>query len=135
MKKIIIAASAKFQDGILYWKNYFKEKGYKVINYPKKINQENELEYKTTYVNFLKSLNETDILFVVNEDKNNISGYIGAETFAELVFIVANNIVNNKSRQVWLLKMPSKNVQCYPEINNFIKLGWVKIFDKEELNK
>lgn len=133
MQKLTIAASAKFLDEILKWKKYFEEKGYKVINYPKKIDQQNELEYKNAYIDFFRALNETDILFVLNEDKNNVKGYIGAETFAELSFVVGKNIVNNENKEVWLLNIPSKEVKCYQEISNFIKLGWVKIFNEKEL--
>lgn len=131
MKKIAIASSAKFQDEINYWKEYFERKGYNVINYPKKINQYDVYVYEEIYREFYNSLVETDILFVLNEDKNGIEGYIGAETFAELSFIVANNIINNSNKEVYLLKMPSEQVQSYVEIMNFIKLGWVKIFDSD----
>ena len=32
------------------------------------------MEYQNVYIKFFESLNETDILFVVNEDKNGIKG-------------------------------------------------------------
>lgn len=129
MKKITISASTKFQNEIEYWKEYFEKKEYDVIKYPLKINQQDVNLYERVYKEFYNSLAKTDILFVINEDKNGIEGYIGAETFAELSFIVANNIVNNSNKEVYLLKMPSEKVQSYVEITNFIKLGWVKIFD------
>lgn len=131
MKKIVIASSAKFQDEINYWREHFERKGYSVINYPEKINQDDVNVYEKVYREFYSSLVETDILFVLNEDKNGIEGYIGAETFAELSFIVANNIVNNSNKEVYLLKMPSEKVQSYVEIRNFIKLGWVKISNND----
>lgn len=134
MKKLTISASAKFQNEIKKWKTYFEEKGFEVINYPKKINQDNEIEYKNVYTNFFKSLKETNILFILNEEKNNIKGYIGSAVFAEISFIVANNIVNNDKKEVWLLNMPSKEVQSYKEITNFLKLGWIKIFKEEDIN-
>lgn len=132
MKKLVIAASAKFQEEIKKWKEYFEKEGDKVINYPKKINQENEEEYKNAHTKFFQSLNETDILFVLNENKNGIEGYIGAETFAELSYTMVQNTVNGANKKVYLLKMPSKEVACYMEIKNFIKLGWIEIFDKNK---
>ena len=56
MKKLVIASSAKFQKEIEYWKKYFIDKGYNVINYPKKINQNNSEEYKIAHTGFFKSL-------------------------------------------------------------------------------
>ena len=130
MKKLVIAGSAKFCEEMLEWKEYFENRGYEVINYPKKIDQTNAKEYQNVYIKFFESLNETDILFVVNEDKNGIKGYIGAETFAELSFCVAQNLVNKEKKQIYLLKKPSEEVACYIEIEKFINLGWIKIFEK-----
>ncbi len=131
MEKIVISSSAKFRNEIESWKNYFVNKGYDVINYPKKINALNIEEYKVAHSNFYKSLAETDILFALNQDKDGIEGYIGPAVFSEISFMVAQNIINNDNKKVYLMKMPSEDVACYAEINNFIKLGWVEIFDTE----
>ena len=64
-KKLVIACSSKFEKEIEDWKEYFEKQGYQVINYPKKIDQENEKVYKEVYLKFFKSLDETDILFYV----------------------------------------------------------------------
>lgn len=130
MKKLTISSSAKFQDEIKYWKEYFESKGYDVINEPKKINQQDVNVYEKVYIEFYKSLVKTDTLFVLNEDKHGIEGYIGAETFAELSFVIVNNIINNLNKEICLLKMPSKEVQSYDEIVNFVELGWIKIFNE-----
>lgn len=132
MKKLVIASSAKFQNEIGFWKKYFEEQGYNVLNYPQKINDKDLNEYKKVHIRFFQSLIQTDILFVLNEDKNGIEGYIGAETFAELSFAMVQNIVNNASKKIYLLKMPSEKVACYAEIKNFIALGWIEIFKKGE---
>lgn len=132
MKKIVIAGSAKFCDEMSEWKEYFENKGHEVINYPKKIDQRNAQEYQHVYIKFFESLNETDILFVVNENKNGIEGYIGAETFAELTYALIQKKVNGQNKKIYLLKMPSEQVACYTEIRNFIELGWIEIFNKEE---
>lgn len=132
MKKLVIAGSAKFCDEMSEWKEYFENKGHEVINYPKKIDQRNAQEYKHVYIKFFESLNETDILFVVNENKNGIEGYIGAETFAELTYALIQKKVNGQNKKIYLLKMPSEEVACYTEIRNFVELGWIEIFDKEE---
>lgn len=132
MKKIVIAGSAKFCDEMSEWKEYFENKGHEVINYPKKIDQRNAQEYQHVYIKFFESLNETDILFVVNKNKNGLEGYIGAETFAELTYALIQKKVNGQNKKIYLLKMPSEEVACYAEIRNFLELGWIEIFDKEE---
>lgn len=132
MKKLVIAGSSKFLDEIEKKKEFFENQGYNVINYPKKINPGNEEEYKKAHTNFFESLNETDILFVLNQDKNGIEGYIGAETFAELSYTVVQNTVNGTNKKIYLFKMPSKEVACYMEIKNFIKLGWIEICNKNK---
>lgn len=129
-KKIVIACSGKFQEEIQKWKKYFESIGYEVINYPKKINQENTEEYKDIYIKFFKSLDETDELFVLNEEKNGIEGYIGSQVFAELTHVIVQKVIQNKDKKIWILNNPSKEVKCYIEIMNFIKLGWVKMFPK-----
>ena len=71
----------------------------------------------------------TDILFVMNETKEEIDGYIGAETFAELTFSLMQNLVYNKNIQIVILRIPSINVQSYEEINLWLKFGWIKLLD------
>ena len=129
MKKIVIASSARFQEEIEICKKYFANKGYNVINYPKKINPENTEEYRNIYQQFFESLVEADEVFILNEDKNGITGYIGAQVFAEMSFAIAQNTVYNANKKIYLLKMPSKEVSCYKEVKNFIKLGWIMIFN------
>lgn len=55
-------------------------------------------------------------------------GYIGAETFSELTFGLAQNLIYNKNIELVILKMPSIDVQCYDEICLWLKLGWIKIY-------
>ena len=86
--------------------------------------------YPKIHKDFFENLTETDILFVMNETKDEIEGYIGAETFAELTFALMQNLVYNKNIQIVILKMPSINVQSYEEINLWLKLGWIKLYDK-----
>ena len=44
-----------------------------------------------------------------------------------------NNIkyLDNKDKKIWLLNKPSKEVKCYTEVIDFIKLGWIEIFNKD----
>ena len=131
MKKIVISGSSSMQDKITYWKNYFTNKNLEVIDYPKKINKKNLLkELPNLYSNFYKSIDNTDILFLVNVDKNNIKGYIGANIFSELNYALIQNLNNNKNIKIYLLQKPSKELFCYDEIMNYLELGWIKLYSE-----
>ncbi len=69
----------------------------------------------------------------MNEDKNNIEWYIWAETFAEICFWVAQNILYNKNIEIILLQMPEKSIQSYDEIILWLRLWWIKLYDKSIL--
>ena len=128
--KLVIAGSASLQKSISKWIEFFEKHGYKVLDYPSEIGEENFLkEYPKVHKTFFKNLMRTDILFVMNEDRNRIDGYIGAETFAELAFANILNVLGKNKIRILLLKMPSKEVQSYEEIALWLKLGWVELFD------
>lgn len=130
-KNLVIIGSSKFLDKIEKLKDYLIQKGYNVIEYPKQINHLDENVYIERYKSFFSALDSTDEIFVANFDKNEIKGYVGAESFAELSFIVANNVLKNENRKIYLLNEPSENVSSYFELNSFIKLGIVRIWDEE----
>ena len=132
MKKLVILGSAKFEKEIKKWVEYFKEHNYDVINYPKKIDQSNELIYKDVYINFYNDLEESDCLFGLNEEKNGIKGYVGPQVYAEMSYIIVQNILQNRNKAIWILNEPSKEVSSYNELNNLIKLGWIKLFKTKD---
>ena len=97
MRKIIIAGSAKFYNEVIEYKQEIEKNNYMVINYPKKIDVTNENEYKKTFENYYQDLDKTDDFLLLNLDKNGIKGYIGYESFAELVYVIVKNIKTNKN--------------------------------------
>lgn len=132
MKKIVIAGSAKLQKEIKTWVNYFESLNYTVLDYPKEIEKETLLKnYQSRYKEFFKNITNANILFIMNEDKNNIEGYIGAETFAELSFALAQKLIYEMDIELFIYKMPSKKVSCYDEINLYLNLGLLKLFKKQ----
>ena len=131
MKKIVIVGSAKLQDKINYWKSFFINKKYEILDFPKPIEEEKFLElYPNIHKNFFDNITKTDILFIMNEDKNDIEGYIGAESYAELTFGLAQNLIYDKNIELIVYKMPSKEVQCYDEIKLWLELGWIKLYEQ-----
>ncbi len=128
-KKVVIAGSASLQEKVQYWKKHWKDLGCEVIDYPSPIPKESFLEdYPKVHTDFFKNITKADTLFVMNEDKNDISGYLGAESFAEMCFGVAQNLLYNKNLEIILLQMPSKEVQSYEEIILWKKLGWINLY-------
>ena len=123
MKKVVIAGSVKLQQEIQNWRKFFINKGYEVLDYPKKIDETKFMEvYPNVHKEFFENITKTDMLFIMNEDKEGKLGYIGAESFAELTFGLAQKLVYNKNIELVVLKMPSKDVQCHEEIDLWLKL-------------
>ncbi len=129
MRKVVIVGSAELPEKAQYWKKFWEDKGCLVTDYPSSIPKETFLkEYPKVHTEFFKNITEADILFVMNEDKNGLTGYLGAESFAEIGFGVVQNLLYNKNIEVILLQMPDEQVQSFDEINLWLKLGWVKLF-------
>ena len=133
MKKVVIAGSAKLQNEINHWKEIFINNHYKVLDYPKVVEKERFMElYPNVHRNFFDYITKTDMLFIMNEDKDGKIGYIGAETFAELAFGLAQKLVYNKKIELVIFILPSENIQCYEEIKLWLKLGWIKLYEEEK---
>ena len=128
MRKIIIAGSATFYKEAFDMKKKLENKNYDVIDYPKKIDDSIEMEYKHAYERFYASLSKTDDLLLLNLDKNGIKGYIGYESFAELSNLVVKKIQVNNDHKIYIYKIPSKEVGCYDEIMHFLELGYIELY-------
>lgn len=129
-RKIVIAGSASLQSEVMKWKSYWDNSS-EVIAYPQAIPKETFLQdYPNVHKEFFASIEKADVLFVMNENKKGIVGYIGAETFAEIVFGIAQNSLHNKHIEVILLQMPETKVQSFEEIELWLKLGWIQLFNK-----
>lgn len=133
-KKVVIAGSASSRDKMNKWVEYWNGLDeYVVTVSPRPIAQEKlDSLYPKIHKNFFEKITEADVLFIANEDKNDISGYIGAETFAELAFGVAQNLLENKNIKIIIAKMPAKNVQCFDEIVLWKRLGWISEIESSE---
>ena len=130
MTKLIISGSAALQDELSALTKELNN-SYEIIDLPKIIPQNNFNElYKKIHKDYLTNITNTDIFLLFNADKNGIEGYIGAESYAELCFAVAQNLIYKKDIQIYIYKMPSSKVQCYNEIVIWLNLGWIKIWNK-----
>ncbi len=41
-------------------------------------------------------------------------------------------LIYNKKIELVVFKMPSTNVGCYEEIELWLKLGWIKLYEEEK---
>lgn len=131
MKKIVISGSSKLQDKVNYWLEHFKNKDYKILDYPKLIEQENYVkELPNVYKDFYTALENTDVFFLMNEEKNGIKGYIGASAIAELTYVVILNLIHQKNIEVYILNMPSEEVSSYDEVKFWLDMGWIKLYEE-----
>ncbi len=128
MRKIIIAGSATFYKEAYEMKKELEKKNYFVIDYPKKIDESSEIEYKQAYERFYNSMSKTDDLLLLNLDKKGIEGYIGYESFAELSYLVVKKIQVDEKHKIYIYKLPSKDVGCYEEIMHFLELGYIELY-------
>ena len=136
MKKVVIAGSAKLQNEVNKWLKIFEKKNYEVLDYPRAIEESKFMElYPNIHTEFLENITKTDMLFLMNEDKNGIGGYIGYEAYAELLFGLSQKLIYNKNIELIIFKIPSQNVGCYEEINLWLKLGWIKLYEEENKNE
>ena len=130
--KVVIASSAKLQNEIKKWHQHFESKNFEVINAPKLIEPVLFLEvYPKHHIEFFQNITKCSLFFLLNETKNNIRGYIGAECFSELGFAINQNLLYNKGIKIYLLQMPSPEVSCYDEIELYLKLGWIEIYSEK----
>ncbi len=129
MKKIVIAGSAKLQKEVNKWINIFESNNYEILDYPKAIEESKFMElYPNIHTKFLDNITKADMLFIMNEDKNEKIGYIGYAAYAELLFGLSQKLLYNKNIELVILKMPNTDIGCYEEIDLWLKLGWIKLY-------
>lgn len=132
-KKIVISGSSKLQKEIKFWINHFEDKNYEILDYPKQIGLDNYYQdLANIYREFYNNLEKTDTYFLMNEDKNGIKGYIGASSISELTYVVMLNLIHNKKIDIYILNIPSKEVNSYDEIKAWLDMGWIKLYDRGE---
>lgn len=128
---IVISGSANLQDRLEFWKNHFEQKGYQVIGMPEKWSDTRDFKEQLTelYRDFYTSIEDCDTFFLMNEDKNGISGYIGANGTAELVYAVMLNLIKNKGIEIYIAKVPEERVLAWDEVVSYLRVGWIKVYE------
>jgi len=126
-KKIVICASASFEDQIIEWKNKLEEKGFEVLKYPTKIKEDLLTGYNKEFSEHYDAINKADMVLALNLDKKGIQGYIGSGVFAEMAFALGLNKALNKKIEVCYLNSIAKESLPYSdELELWQNLGWIK---------
>lgn len=156
MEKLIISGSSKLHQRALYWVGYFEGRGYEVIDYPTPItNDSNDNEVTpapgyvpakllspedpgysdhllNTYKRYWRNLDQADAFFLMNEDRDGITGKIGYGAMAELEHVLINNFNQDKQVKIFLLQEPSSDQEYYSEIKFWLDQGLIQIHDAPE---
>lgn len=126
MKKVVICASYHFQNEFEHWKQKLESGGYEVILYPQEIKGDFLRTYPQVYKEHYEKISQTDILFVLNLDKNGVSNYIGPSVFAEISHAIGLNVAQNKNIEIYCLNPLPKDLVYSCELELWGKLGWIK---------
>jgi len=130
-KKIVICASASFEDEIVKWKDKLEEKGFEILKYPTKIKEDLLKGYNKEFSEHYKAITNADILLVLNFDKKGISGYVGAGVFAEMAFALGLNSAFDKKIEVcYINSLPKDGLPYSDELSLWQELGWIKKFEQ-----
>lgn len=124
-QKVVICSSLSFWDDIVLYKEKLEKDGYSVIKHPEKLTGDFLPAYKEAFTNHYKKIVETDVLFILNNNKNSIDGYIGPAVFAEIAFAVGLNRSHGKNIKVYCLNKFSENLPYYEELKYWLDLGWI----------
>ncbi len=130
MKKLVLSGSAKNQAEVNRFLQHFKDK-YEILDYPKVIDGDFMKNYNKVHTNFYKSIENADVFFLMNFDKNGVKGYVGSAGFGELSIALFLKLIAKKEIEILIYQMPDKSVASYDEIELWLKLGYIKIYDKK----
>lgn len=130
-RKLVICASASFENEIIEWKSRLEDAGFEVIKYPVKIKGDVLENYNKEFSEHYDAISKADVLLALNLEKNGIPGYIGSGVFAEMAFAIGLNKVLNKKIKVYYLNPIPEGVLPYSdELKLWQELGWISLFEK-----
>ena len=135
-KKVVICASASFEDQIIEWKNKLEKMGFEVIKYPTKIKEDLLIGYNKEFSEHYDAISKADVVLALNLDKKGIPGYIGSGVFAEMAFALGLNKMQNKNISVCHLNpIPKGELPYSDELELWQNLGWIKPFEGNRVEK
>ena len=132
MKKVVISGSSKLQGKVDCWIKVFENNGCEVIDYPKAVDS---IDYNqkvlTIYKEFFPNIENSDLFFLMNEDKDGIKGHVGPSAFAELTYAIMQNLLHGKKIEIYILNMPGKEASLYEELTFWLEMGLIKLWEPQ----
>lgn len=133
-RKLVICASASFENEIIEWKNNLEKSGFEVIKYPTKIHGDFLNGYKKEFSEHYEAIFKADVILALNLDKKGVAGYIGSGVFAEMAFAIGLNKVLDKKTDVCYLNPIPEGVFPYSdELKLWQDLEWIKLFEMPKI--
>lgn len=131
MKKVVISGSTSLQKNIAVWKKHFEDGGYDVIALPELWEDTKNFKSQLTelYTYFYDAIDKCDVFFLMNENKNGIQGYVGANCTAELIYAVTQNLRKNRGMDIYIAQLPGEDVAAYDEIMSYLRVGWIQLYE------
>lgn len=127
MNNVVICSSAFLYKEIEGWKEKLEKDGYNIIKYPEIINTNIELnKYERVHTEHYKKIFESDILLVLNIERDDIQGYIGPSVFAEIAFAIGLNITLRKQIKIYYVEDLPSNLSYSEELRLWDKLKWIR---------
>lgn len=119
-----------FWDDIIAWKKKLEKNNYNVIQYPKRFTGEFLVNYKKEFTEHYQKMAQSEIVFILNMQKNEVDGYIGAAVFAEIAFTIGLNRTSNKNKliDVYCLNRFPDSLPYSEELLHWVDLGWLKFW-------
>lgn len=127
MKNVVICSSIFLYREIEEWKEKLERDGYNVIKYPEIVNTNIELnKYEHIHIEHYKKIFESDILLVLNMERDDIQGYIGPSVFAEVAFAIGLNVTLGKQIQIYYVENLPKSLSYSEELRLWDELEWIR---------
>ena len=129
-KKITICASISFWDDIVNWKDKLTKDGYDAIQYPKQLSDDFLSNYNTEFTKHYQQITKSDIVLILNMQKNGVDGYIGAAVFAEIAFAIGLNRTFRAETpiEVYCLNPFPDSLSYAEELQHWVDLEWLKFW-------
>ncbi len=119
--KVTICSSASFINEAEQWKKKIESKGFNVIQIPLLL----EGNYREVHSSHYKSITQSDLVFVLNLDKNGVEGYIGPSVFAEIAYAIGLNISMGKKIDIFCLNPIPSELPYSKELLLWRDMGWI----------
>jgi len=128
--RAVISGSIAFQEEYQKLREEFEQAGIELVDYPR-MSENLVEEYPEILKSFFKNIETADVFFLFNQDKNGVSGYIGAASFSELTYCMMQNLLHGKKIRIILLKKPAKENTCFDEVDLWLQNKWVEVSSEE----